>query len=99
MALSKLANLFLGRAQAFRRVFGGRDGKRVLGLILREGQVDRDPTVPGDPLSTGVNIGRQNLCRYIINQMGMPEAEIVRRANALIDEEAENAIQNQTDLG
>ncbi len=79
--ISKLANFFLSRKQDFRETFSGRAGERVLGDLLKECQIDRDPTVPGDQISTGVNIGRQNVGRFILNYLHVPDEEIIRRVS------------------
>lgn len=95
--LSPLANLFLSRKQAFRHVFSGREGDLVLALILRECQLDRDAAVPGDAISTGERIGRQNVARFIQNAMHLPDAEIVRRANNIPQEYPEDGIESHND--
>lgn len=86
--LGKIAQFYLGKKQDYRQVFlGDRDGERVLNDILRECQMDRDPTVPNDPLSTGERIGRQNIGRFLANNLHLPDDEIIRRANTIDKED------------
>lgn len=86
--LGKVAQFFLGKKQDYRRVLlGDRDGERVLNDILRECQMDRDPIVPNDPLSTGERIGRQNIGRFLANNLHLPDDEIIRRANSIDKED------------
>lgn len=91
--LSKLANFLIGKKQAYRQVFihSGRSGERVLNDLLRECQMERNPTVAGDPLSTGVNIGRQLVGRFLQNNLHLPDEEIIRRASAYEQEKRDDS--------
>ena len=83
--LSKFANFLIGKKQDYRQVFvhSGRAGGRVLNDLLRECQMERDPTVAGDPLSTGVNIGRQLVGKVLQNNLHLPDEEIIRRTSVI----------------
>lgn len=94
--MSRLADFFLRKKQDYRAVFSGRGGEAVLRDLLRECQMDRNPAVPGDAITTGVNIGRQMIGRFIQNNLHLSDGEIIRRAN-MIDEEKVNAIEDETD--
>ena len=86
--LSKFANFLIGKKQDYRQVFihSGRPGERVLNDLLRECQMERNPTVAGDPLSTGVNIGRQLIGHFLKNSLHLSDEEIIRRASAVEEE-------------
>jgi hypothetical protein len=60
---------FINRAKvqaAYRDVFDGEAGKRVLYDILRRAAVLSTPMVMGDPYETMRQIGRQDLAREIL---------------------------------
>ncbi len=90
--LSRLTDFFLRKKQNYRAVFSGPGGEAVLRDLLRECQMDRNPAVAGDAITTGVNIGRQMIGRFIQNNLHLPDAEIIRRTN-LIDKEKVDAIE------
>lgn len=80
---SDLANFFLSKKQDYKDVFSGRAGRRVLNDLLKECQLDRNPIVPGDEMTSFTNIGRQLVGRVIQNNLHLPDSEIIRRANQL----------------
>ena len=86
--LSRFANFLIGKKQDYRAVFihSGRAGERVLNDLLKECQMERNPTVPDDALSTGVNIGRQLMGKVLQNNLHLPDEEIIRRATVFEQE-------------
>ncbi|MDZ4253542.1 MAG: hypothetical protein U1A72_13325 [Sulfuritalea sp.] len=68
--------LFWKRAD-YRAVFGTPEGKRVLADILATAEMGRSPLAPGDALTTGVNVGMQNLAKLIAQTIDLGDRDII----------------------
>jgi len=93
--ISRIVSVMRGEQGAYRRAMNTKDGKRVFSSIRTFCEVDRTPIVPGDDISTGVLIGKQEVWKMIRKNLGpdFEEEQLRRMASAQVKDlvhEAQN---------